>query len=182
MIPKKHRRSARHNKGSVAIEAALCLMTAILLLIGTTDLVLELRLWLRVNALASHIGQVVAQSDTLSDSSVLAAMTSGLAAEGTLLANAGVTVTVIGLSKSGESGGSIRQQTGNGCASAYSSATVSATQFTSLGAGGATAIVAVDTCTPAQPWPVNFSLLFGGKESPALHGSAVLASIATLSE
>ncbi len=67
---KAARRGLEGRRGSVVIEAAFFFIVAAALLTGIIQFGSELNEYYQINALTDHIGQIIARSDTVSQSSV----------------------------------------------------------------------------------------------------------------
>lgn len=171
---------AQARKGSVALEAAICLMSGFVFLVGASDIILELRNWFRVNALASHVAQTLAQTDNLSSAVVASVMSSALDAQKSLLPDGGIIVKIVSLSESNAGSVVLEEEVGDSCAE-ESIASIPVDQLSSFSSAGGKIIVDVAACTPAAPWPINLNGLFGNIQAPALYGYAVLGSSSSVS-
>ena len=88
------RRRLKKNRGSVVIEAALFFIVAAVLLTGLIQFGSELNEYYQVNALTDHVGQIVARSETVSQSSIQTVLDDATSSSMTTLSGATLCVMV----------------------------------------------------------------------------------------
>ena len=163
-------------KGSIAIEATICIIVGLLMLVGVVDIVLEMQAVLRVNALASHVARMIVSMSNDTQATINFAMNTALQSEGEAVYQPGLAVTIVPLS------GAPPQvyYAGTGCPNwAGERAEVLMSQIFSSGEdtylSGASAIVAVDACRPEKSWFMTLNLLnFTESQLANIHAYSML--------
>ncbi|MBO6037323.1 MAG: hypothetical protein J6P29_02005 [Acetobacter sp.] len=163
-------------KGSIAIEATICIIVGLVMLVGVVDIVLEMQAVLRVNALASHVARMIVSMRDDTPTTIYFAMKTALQSEGEAVYQPGLAVTIVPLS------GASPQvyYAGAGCpnwagerAEVMMSGVFSTGEDTYL--GGASAIVAVDACRPEKSWFITLNLLkFTESQLKNIHAYSML--------